>query len=87
MAMPLEQVVATALGVPVGAVTNELEFNSVPEWDSLNHVNLMLELESVYGVEIGEEQMVELSSVAAIRDFLRRARPGDAPAAASPTGA
>jgi citrate synthase len=85
--MPLEQVVATALGVPVGAVTDELEFNGVPEWDSLNHVNLMLELERVYRVEIGEEQMVELSSVAAIRDFLGRARPGDAPAAANRAGA
>jgi acyl carrier protein len=70
MAVALEEVVAGVLNIPVGSVTNDLEFNGVPEWDSLNHVNLMLELERVYGVAIGDDEMVDLTTVAAIRQFL-----------------
>ncbi len=67
---PVEQVVAATLGISSGAVTDALEFNSIPEWDSLNHVNLMLALESAYGVEIDEDRMIELTNVRAIRDFV-----------------
>jgi len=71
MAIALEQVVAGVLNIPVGSVSDDLEFNGVAEWDSLNHVNLMLELEQVYGVSIGDDEMVDLTSVRAIRQFLR----------------
>jgi len=71
MAIALEQVVAGVLNIPIGSVSDDLEFNGVAEWDSLNHVNLMLELEQVYGVSIGDDEMVDLTSVRAIRQFLR----------------
>ena len=70
MSATVEEVVAGVLKVPVTAVTDALEFNGVAEWDSLNHVNLMLKLEEVYGVTIDEERMVELTSVRAIREFV-----------------
>jgi len=70
MPVALEQVVAGVLNIPIGSITDNLEFNGVPEWDSLNHVNLMLELEQVYGVAIGEEEMVDLTTIRAIRLFL-----------------
>ena len=70
MAAAVEDVIAGVLKIPVGAVTDDLEFNGVPQWDSLNHVNLMLELEQVYGVTVDEEHMVELTSVRAIRQFV-----------------
>lgn len=72
MSIALEDVVAKVFRVPAASVTDDLEFNGVPEWDSLNHVNLMLELEQIYGVAIGEDEMVELTTVRAIREFLVR---------------
>lgn len=69
----VEQVVARVLGISPSAVTDSLEFNSIPEWDSLNHVNLMLELEAAYGVDIDEDRMIELTSVRAIRSFVEQA--------------
>jgi citrate synthase len=72
MSIALEEVVAKVFNIPAAAVTDELEFNGVPEWDSLNHVNLMLELEQVYGVAVGEDEMVDLTTVRAIRQFLGR---------------
>ena len=69
---PLEQLIASVLSIPAEQITDELAFDSIPEWDSLNHVNLMLALESGYGVEIDEDTMVELANVAAIRLFVGR---------------
>jgi acyl carrier protein len=61
--------VAEVLRIDIGRVNGDLAFGELPEWDSLNHVKLMVALEERLGVEIEPEQIVELSSVAAIEDF------------------
>lgn len=65
----VDEIISKALGVPGDVVADELEYGSIPEWDSLNHVKLMLALESEYGIEIDEDTMIALISVAAIREF------------------
>jgi citrate synthase len=73
--MPMDQtiditrLVASTLGIPVDRVTDDLAFSEVAEWDSLNHVNLMLALEAALHTEIDEDRMVELTTVRAIREF------------------
>ena len=70
MASSLESVVGNALRIPETDVTDALEFNGIPQWDSLNHVALMLAIEGEYGVSIPDDLMVELTSVRAIRAFI-----------------
>jgi citrate synthase len=65
--MSITEVVASTLGIPVHRVTDELSYNSIREWDSLSHVNLMLALEKILDIEIDEDMMVELTTVKAIR--------------------
>lgn len=71
MAKPLDEVIAGALRISPAKVTDALAFNAIPEWDSLAHMELMLALESAYGVSIDEDRMIELISVGAIRRFLQ----------------
>jgi acyl carrier protein len=61
--------IAEVLGIDVNRVLDELAYGDLPEWSSLHHVNLMLALEDRLGVEIGPDQMVELTSVSAIETF------------------
>ena len=61
--------IAEVLGIDVDRVVDQLAYGDLPEWSSLHHVNLMLALEERLGVEIGPDQMVELTSVAAIEAF------------------
>ena len=68
----ISRLVATTLGIPIDRVTDDLAFSEVAEWDSLNHVNLMLALETALQTEIDEDQMVELTTVKAIREFAAR---------------
>ena len=74
----VEILISEVLGVPRQVVTDDLQFQSIPEWDSLRHVDLMLALEAQLDVEIDADQMVELSSVSAIRSFVatRKREPG-----------
>jgi citrate synthase len=62
--------VSQTLGIPWSLVVDELGFGTIPEWDSLNHVQLMLALETAYGVEIDEERMISLTSIGRIRCFV-----------------
>jgi citrate synthase len=69
--LTLDEVVADALGILASRVTDELAFRSVPEWDSLRHVELMLALEEHWGRRIDPDLVLSLTSVAAIRAFDR----------------
>ena len=70
MPMRLVEVVANALRVDPAALNDDLEFNSIPEWDSVNHVALILSLEETYGLTISDEQIVTLTRYRAIREFI-----------------
>jgi citrate synthase len=76
LAKPLEEVIAGTFRISPTRVTDALAFNAIPEWDSLAHVELILALEAAYGVSIDEDRMIELTSVAAIRTFLKDGRAG-----------
>ena len=64
------QVIAEKLRIPQERIRDELAYGAIPEWDSLNHVDLMVALEAEYGVTIDEDRMVQLTTVRAIRAFV-----------------
>lgn len=71
--MKPETVVSRVVGVPEDAVHDGTSNEELSEWDSLAHVNLVLELEQVYGVSISTAQAVKMKDVATIKDVLRSA--------------
>ena len=68
----VQEVVGAALLIPPDSVTNDMEFNSTKNWDSLNHITLMLALEEAFGISISDDDVVELTSVGTIREYLAR---------------
>lgn len=51
--------------VPVDA-----RFETVEEWDSLHHLELMIALEQRFGVTLSTDDMTRLTSIDAIEDYL-----------------
>ncbi|MDI5973800.1 citrate/2-methylcitrate synthase [Streptomyces sp. SL13] len=77
----VDQLIARTLGIDEGRVTEDLEYQSIREWDSLGHVSLMVALEGAYGVTVDDELTLALRTVGAIREFAGGDRsPGPAPA-------
>ncbi|MFF3017241.1 citrate/2-methylcitrate synthase [Streptomyces sp. NPDC057939] len=66
----VERLIAQTLGISEDRVTEGLEYQSIREWDSLGHVSLMVAIEGEYAVEVDDELILALRSVAAIREFV-----------------
>ena len=65
----IESIVARALNVEVARICDDTGYQSIAEWDSFAHVNLMLCLADELDVEMTNELMLELSTVGAIKTF------------------
>jgi acyl carrier protein len=59
-------IVADALQVSLEDVPATLEFGGLKQWDSMGHMEIMLRLEAQFGVEVSEETITGLTSIAAM---------------------
>jgi acyl carrier protein len=53
-------------------LTNDLDASKVPEWDSLNHITLIVEIEQRFGVELTTNELAELRNVGDMVSLLER---------------
>ena len=67
----LNDVVARILKVPVASVSDETSPETLPRWDSLNHLDLMTGIEDAYGVRFSTAEIVRAKSVGEVRRLLR----------------
>ncbi len=56
----LKQIIASVFKIDVSTVDNDTSPDTVENWDSLNHLNLVLALEEGFDVSFTEEQTVEI---------------------------
>lgn len=66
----LTTVFAETLGIAEDTVTDELSFNTIPEWDSVAHMNLIAAIEAAYDIMMETDDVIDLSSVARARQIL-----------------
>lgn len=62
----LRALMAEVFQVPIEEIMPDLAFGDLPQWDSMGHMELMLHLEEVYGIEVSAESISELVSLSAI---------------------
>ncbi len=63
----LKKVMAAVLRVPEAEIGPDTSTDTIPTWDSLRHMNLVLALEQEFGVSIPDEDAANLSSYALIK--------------------
>ncbi|GAC1424831.1 MAG: acyl carrier protein [Candidatus Velthaea sp.] len=68
--MTPETVVARVFGQNAADLEDTTSPDTLPEWDSLGHISLIIELENAYGVSFSPEEAMGLTSVAAIKSAL-----------------
>lgn len=57
------QFAASVMGVSADRLTLDTAYGDIPEWDSIMHLRLVMELEAAYGVSIPIEVVPELKSL------------------------
>ncbi len=72
MSNKLFEIVAKSLMLDESRITDDLQYNSIPEWDSVAHMALIAELEDGYDVMLDTDDIVAMSSVARIREILKK---------------
>lgn len=72
MADRLHDIVAKGLLLEVEKVTEDLQYNSIPEWDSVAHMSLIADLEDAYGIMLDTDDIIAMSSVGKIREILAK---------------
>jgi acyl carrier protein len=68
----IQEVIAKAFGIATNDITDELEYQSIPEWDSVSHLVLVTELETAYGISIEMEDVLTMGSVTKIKELLKK---------------
>ncbi len=70
----LRDVLADVLQVSPGRVADDLAMADVETWDSLTHMDLVVSIEKLYGIELTFEEIVAMQSVGEIRRVLQERR-------------
>jgi acyl carrier protein len=67
----LKQVLSDLFDIPVESVGDHTSPDTVPKWDSVCHLNLVLALEGAFDLSFTEEQSVEILSYPLIKAVLK----------------
>ena len=61
-----------ALSVQEDIVNSKLEYNSIPEWDSIGHMSLIGALEDEFGISIDTDDIIDFSSFEKGKEILKK---------------
>jgi len=64
------QIFARSLGVDEEIISDSLEYNSIPEWDSIAHMTLISELEDGFDIMLDTDDIIDMSSVSKAKEIL-----------------
>ena len=67
----LYQTIAQVMDIAPDSLSEESSPDTVPSWDSLNHLNLVMALECEFGISLSADDALNMRSVALIRTLLR----------------
>jgi acyl carrier protein len=70
MSEKLAAIMAEVLDVPAASITDASSPGTIPTWDSVAHLNLVLTLEAEYGVEFSPDDAMRMTSADAIKAVL-----------------
>ena len=66
----LKSVIATVLNIDESRINEDSSIDTIEEWDSLRHMNLVLAIEEEFGVSIPDEEAAEITSYKLIKIVL-----------------
>jgi len=60
----LKNVFSEALSLPSEKISDSLEYNTLPEWDSIGHMRLIAAIEEKFDIMIDTDDVINMSSFA-----------------------
>lgn len=66
----LVQVFSDALGIGKERITDDLQYNSIPQWDSVAHMALITEIEETFDIMLDTDDIINMSSPEKAKEIL-----------------
>jgi acyl carrier protein len=67
----VQALLAEIFQTPLEAITPELAFGDLPQWDSMGHMEVMMRLEEQFGVTVDTDLIASLINIPAICAYLK----------------
>jgi acyl carrier protein len=61
-----------ALGIDTSLIVDTLQYQSIPEWDSISHMVLISQLEEDFEISIDTDDVIEMSSFEKAKEILSK---------------
>jgi len=68
----LRGIFAGALGIDITQVTENLTYNTIPEWDSIAHMALIAEIDDQFDTMLDTDDVLEMSTFAKAKEILAK---------------
>ena len=68
----LREIFAESLGIEVSQVTDDLTYNSIPEWDSIAHMALISEIDDQFDTMLDTDDVLDMSTFAKAKEILAK---------------
>jgi acyl carrier protein len=68
----LKEAFTKALGVQPTARFEDLKYRVLPEWDSIAHMQLVMEIENAFDIMLATEDVIDLSSYLKAKEILTK---------------
>lgn len=66
------QVLCTTLNISEEKVSSADKFTDIENWDSLNHLYILLALEKEFGVKFGIQETANISAISNVSKLIQR---------------
>ena len=67
-----EKLFADFFDIQESDVNDDIKYQEIEKWDSINHLNFVSKLEEEYDIELDMDEIIDMSSVGKIKEILRK---------------
>ncbi len=68
----LKKVFSQSLSISESQINDELEYNSIQQWDSTAHMALVAQLEAEFNIMLDIDDIIDMSSVGKCKEILKK---------------
>ncbi|UCE66829.1 MAG: acyl carrier protein [Candidatus Zixiibacteriota bacterium] len=68
----LRKIFSEALNIKIETVMDSLEYNSIPEWDSVAHMSLVAAIDGGFDIMLDTDDVIDMSSFGKAKEILKK---------------
>ena len=67
----IKQVIADVLMIELSEIDDKSSPNTIDKWDSMNQMNIVVALEEEFGIQISDDDVIEMLNVKLIQEIIK----------------